>query len=51
MYEFYKNKNDKCIDIINNANKFVNQFKDEKRERLIQLLILKQYFEFTGQYE
>ena len=49
--EFYKNKNDKCMEIIDNANKFVKQFKNKKRERLIQLLILKQYFEFTGQYE
>ena len=49
--EFYKHKNDKCLEIIDNANKFVEQFKDKKRERLIQLLILKQYFELTGQYE
>ena len=48
--EFYKNKNDKCLEIINNANKFVEQFKDSKQERLIQLLILKQYFKSTGQY-
>ena len=49
--EFYKHKNDKCLEIIDNANKFVEQFKDKKRERLIQLLILKQYFELTGQNE
>ncbi len=49
--EFYNNKNDKCLEIIDNANKFVEQFKDRKRERLIQLLILKQYFKSTGQYE
>ena len=48
--EFYKNSNDKCLEIIDNANKFVKQFKDKKRERLIQLLILKQYFKSTGQY-
>ena len=48
--EFYKNKNDKCLEIIDNANKFVEQFKDSKQERLIQLLILKQYFKSTGQY-
>ena len=48
--EFYKNNNDKCLEIIDNANKFVKQFKDKKRERLIQLLILKQYFKSTGQY-
>ena len=49
--DYYKNRNDICIEIINNANKFVEQFKDQKRERLIQLLIFKQYFELTGQYE
>ena len=49
--EFYKNKNDKCLEIIDNANKFVEQFKDSKQERLIQLLILKQYFKSTGQNE
>ena len=31
--------------------KFVRQFKDVKQERLIQLLILKQYFKSTGQHE
>ena len=30
--------------------KLFKQFKDKKRERLIQLLILKQYFKSTGQY-
>ena len=49
--DYYKNENDRCIEIIENANKFVQQFKNQKRERLIQLLILKQYFELTGQYE
>lgn len=48
--EFYKNKHDKCLEIIDNANKFVKQFKNVKQERLIQLLILKQYFKSTGQY-
>ena len=49
--EFYKNENDKCLEIIDNAKKFVRQFKNVKQERLIQLLILKQYFKLTGQYE
>ena len=49
--EFYNNNNDKCLEIIDNANKFVEQFKNSKQERLIQLLILKQYFQFTGQNE
>ena len=49
--KFYNNNNDKCLEIIYNANKFVEQFKNSKQERLIQLLILKQYFQFTGQNE
>ena len=49
--EFYNNNNNKCLEIIDNAKKFVKQFKDPKQERLIQLLILKQYFKSTGQYE
>jgi hypothetical protein len=49
--EFYNNNNDKCLEIIQNAQKFVKQFKNAKQERLIQLLILKQYFKSTGQYE
>ena len=49
--EFYNNNNDKCLEIIQNAQKFVKQFKNAKQERLIQLLILKQYFQYTGQNE
>ena len=49
--EFYNNNNNKCLEIIDNAKKFVKQFKDPKQERLIQLFILKQYFKSTGQYE
>lgn len=49
--EFYNNNNNKCLEIIDNAKKFVKQFKDPKQERLIQLLILKQYFKSTRQYE
>ena len=49
--EFYMNEDDKCLEIIDNAQKFVRQFKDVKQERFIQLLILKQYFKLTGQYE
>ena len=49
--EFYNNNNIKCLEIIDNAQKFVKQFKNARQERLIQLLILKQYFQFTGQNE
>ena len=49
--EFYNNNNNKCLEIIDNAQKFVKQFKNARQERLIQLLILKQYFQYTGQNE
>lgn len=41
---YYINNIDKCLEIINNANEYVNQFKDEKREKLISLLVLEKYF-------
>ncbi|RST88075.1 lipopolysaccharide biosynthesis protein [Aquibium carbonis] len=37
--------------IIANANRYVEQFKDESRERLASLLVLQKYFECTGQIE
>ncbi len=41
---YYINHLDKCLEIINNANEYVKQFKDEKREKLISLLVLEKYF-------
>lgn len=35
--------------IIANAHKFVEQFKDKKKERLISMLVVQKYFEKTGQ--
>ena len=48
---FYINNKNECLKIIDNAHNYVNQFKDLERERLIQLLVLKNYFILTGQYE
>jgi len=48
---FYMNNHFECLKIIENAHNYVNQFKDLERERLIQLLVLKNYFILTGQYE
>lgn len=48
---YYINHPDECLKIIENAHNYINQFKDKKRERLIQLLVLKNYFKLTGQYE
>ena len=41
---FYINNLDECLRIIKNANTYVNQFKDSKREKLISLLVLEKYF-------
>ncbi|MDW2078468.1 lipopolysaccharide A protein, partial [Vibrio sp. 1863] len=35
--------------IINNAHAWVDQFRNQKRERLISLLVAKKYFEKSGQ--
>jgi Glycosyl transferase family 90 len=38
-----------AADIVANANAFANQYKDERRERLISLLVLYRYFVLSGQ--
>jgi uncharacterized protein YfbU (UPF0304 family) len=37
--------------IIKNANKFISQFRNKKREDLISLMVLQKYFEKTGQLD
>tara|TARA_Y100001934_G_scaffold133205_1_gene161328 strand:- start:1495 stop:2481 length:987 start_codon:yes stop_codon:yes gene_type:complete len=46
---FYINHPEKCLHMIDNAHKFVNQFKNEKKEQLIQLVILNRYLKLSGQ--
>jgi hypothetical protein len=46
---YYIKNQDKAQQIIENANAYVQQFKDPKNERLISLLIMKKYFEKTNQ--
>ena len=46
---YYIKNQDKAQQIIENANVYVQQFKDTKNERLISLLIMKKYFEKTNQ--
>ena len=41
---YYINNIDECLEIINNANEYVKQFKNEEREKLISLLVLEKYF-------
>ncbi len=46
---YYINNTDKALKIIDNAHRYVNQFKNKKQEDLISLLVLQKYFEKTGQ--
>lgn len=48
----YYTKNDvEAKAIISNANDYVKQFGDEKKERLLSILVVQKYFEKTGQVE
>lgn len=47
--EYYSKNIEESLQIIKNANKYVSQFKDTKRENLISLLVLKKYFEKSNQ--
>lgn len=46
---YYAEHIDEALTIIKNANDHVEQFKDQKREDAISLLVLKKYFEKSGQ--
>ncbi|SMO58102.1 Glycosyltransferase involved in cell wall bisynthesis [Saccharicrinis carchari] len=45
---FYIRYPEKAEEIRINANKYVSQFKNKKREKLISVLVLEKYFEKTG---
>ncbi len=44
---YYLNNKEEALKIIKNANEYVNQFKNKKREKIISLMVLKKYFDFT----
>jgi hypothetical protein len=46
---YYIEHTDEALNIIQNAHNYVDQFRNKKREDLISLLVLKKYFEKTGQ--
>lgn len=46
---FYEQNPEKAKAIIKNANEYVKPFKDKKREKLLGILVMKKYFEKTGQ--
>lgn len=43
--DYYNNHPKEALRIIKNANEYVNQFKNKKREDLISLLVMKKYFD------
>jgi hypothetical protein len=46
---YYIKNQDKALQVIENANAYVQQFKDKENEAIISLLTLKKYFEKTNQ--
>ena len=46
---YYINHPDEAQAIIDHAHEYVAQFRNKRRENLISLLVLKKYFEKTGQ--
>lgn len=46
--QYYIEHPDEAESIIKNAHEFVAQFKDDKREKLISLLVAEKYFKMTG---
>lgn len=47
--EYYIEHTDEALEILENANAYIKQFKNKKREDLISLLVLEKYFYKTGQ--
>jgi hypothetical protein len=47
--EYYLEHEEKVLEIIANANSWVEQFKHPRRERLISLLVAQKYFTLSGQ--
>lgn len=47
---YYEQHPEQAKAIIKNANEYVKPFKDKKREKLFSILVLKRYFEKTGQF-
>lgn len=48
--KYYIENTAEALEIIRNANEYVNQFRNKKREDLISLLVLDKYFRETKQY-
>jgi hypothetical protein len=49
--KYYINNPQQAQQIVNNANTYVKQFKDKRKEDLVSLLVLEKYFYSTGQID
>jgi len=47
--QYYKTHQNEALNIIENANSYVEQFKNNERELLISLLVMDKYFTLSGQ--
>lgn len=47
--DYYSKNTDKALAIINNANKWVEQFKNKKREDMISFLVIQKYFDHQNE--
>jgi hypothetical protein len=47
---YYIENTAEALEIVKNANEYVSQFRNKKREDVISLLVLDKYFRETGQY-
>jgi hypothetical protein len=48
---YYEQNPDEALDIVANANRYMAQFFDERREQILSLLVMYKYFVMTGQME
>lgn len=47
--KYYIDHTEEALKIVDNANKYVEQFQNQEREDLIHLLVLEKYFKLSGQ--
>ena len=48
--KYYIENTAEALEIVKNANEYIDQFRNKKREDVISLLVLDKYFRETGQY-
>ena len=48
---FYNDHPDLAREIVNNANRYVDQFRNHKQELIISLLVMQKYFRLSGQMQ